>query len=82
MMIIFRFFLALKNLNPYLINDLKLHSKHLETYIKHDSSYDLDGQIVSKELKVIRNILTIKLKSNFIILKLFEKYLVIFPMNA
>ena len=48
--------------------DLKLCCKHLETHLKHDNSYDLDGEILFEELKVIREVLTVESKSSFMIL--------------
>jgi len=50
--------------------NLKLYCQHLKTYLKYDASnsYGVDGKNLFKELKVITNILTIKSKSNFIIL--------------
>jgi len=40
----------------------------IETYIEHNNSYNLDGKILSKQLKVIRKILTIESKLTFMIL--------------
>lgn len=67
----------------FLDNDLKLCSKLLETYLKHDDSYylDLDGKILFEELKIIRERFQ---KSNYIVLNFlkivncFLMYVVIF----
>ncbi|RDY05647.1 hypothetical protein CR513_10495, partial [Mucuna pruriens] len=61
---IFRSLFSIKRLKSFPDQDLKLCCNHLETYLKHDNRYDLDGKILFQELKVIREILTIKSKSN------------------
>jgi len=38
-----------------------------ETYLKHDDFYNLDGKILLKELKVIREILNVESKSSFMV---------------
>lgn len=50
----FGFLFSIKRLESFSNQDLKLCCKHLETHLKHYSSYDLDGKILSEEfIKVI-----------------------------
>ena len=65
---IFGFLFSIERLRSLSDKDLKLCCKHLETHLKHDNSYDLDGEILFEELKVIREVLTVESKSSFMIL--------------
>lgn len=49
-------------------NELKSHVQLLETFLKHDDSYDLDGDILFEELKVVREVLTAESKWSYMIL--------------
>lgn len=61
------FLFSVERLKSFSNRDLKLHCEHLETYLKHDTSYDLDGKNLFEELKFIIMVLTIELKSSFMI---------------
>lgn len=42
--------------------------KLLETYLKHDDSYDFNDTILFEELKIVREILRVESKSSYMIL--------------
>lgn len=46
-------------------NELKSYCKLLETYLKHDDFYDLDGEILFEELKFIREVSKLESKSRY-----------------
>lgn len=48
-------------------NDLKLCCKHFEIRLIYDNSYDLSGKYLFEMIKIIRMILTIESKLNFVI---------------
>lgn len=48
---IFLFLFGIKKLKSFYDNNIKLSSKHLETYPNYDSSDDLDSNILFKKLK-------------------------------
>ena len=64
----FGFLFSIETLKSFSDENLKLSCINLETYLKHGNSYDLDGEILFQELKVIREILTVESKSSFMIL--------------
>jgi len=55
-------------------NSFKLCCILLETCLKYDDSYHLYGEILFEELKVIRNVVTIKLKSSYMILNYLKTF--------
>lgn len=64
---IFGFLFNIEILKSFFDENLKFSCINLETYLKHDNSYDLDSEILYEELKVIKEILTIESKSSFMI---------------